>query len=111
MSDEHWSAVYYENQGGESVVEEEMRASGTKAFVRTLRTVGLLEEFGIGLDEDYVKHIEEKIWELRISRYRVLYFAFHDKQFVLLRALYEKDEENSSQRNQGGSKQIGRPRK
>jgi phage-related protein len=90
MSDEHWSAVYYETQDGESVVEEEMRAFGTKAFARILRTIDLLEEFGIGLDEDYVEHIEGKIWELRASRYRVLYFAFQDKQFVLLRAFMKK---------------------
>jgi phage-related protein len=90
MSEDKWSAVYYETPDGEAVVENEMRDFGAKPFARILRTVELLEEFGIGLDEDYVEQVEGKIWELRISRYRVLYFAFHGKQFVLLRAFMKK---------------------
>jgi len=90
MCDDKWNAVYYETMDGESVVENEMKDFGAKSFARILRTVELLEEFGIGLDEDYVEQVEGKIWELRISRYRVLYFAFHGKQFVLLRAFMKK---------------------
>jgi len=90
MNEDKWSAVYYETMDGEEVVENEMKDFGVKPFARILRTVELLEEFGIGLDEDYVEQVEGKIWELRISRYRVLYFAFHGKQFVLLRAFMKK---------------------
>jgi phage-related protein len=90
MSEDRWSAVYYETVDGEEVVENEMKDFGAKSFTRILRTIELLEEFGIGLDEDYVEQVEGKIWELRISRYRVLYFAFHGKQFVLLRAFMKK---------------------
>jgi phage-related protein len=90
MSVEKWNAVYYENPDGEEVVMREMMDFGAKPFARILRTVELLEEFGIELDEDYVKQVEGKIWELRISRYRVLYFAFHGRQFVLLRAFLKK---------------------
>jgi phage-related protein len=90
MSNDKWSVMYYETANGEEVVEKELRYFGTKEFARILRTVDLLEEFGTGLNEDYVAHIDGKIWELRISRYRVLYFAFHGKQFVLLRAFMKK---------------------
>ena len=37
-----------------------------------------------------VEHIEGKIWQLRVRNYRILYFAFHNKQFVLLRAFMKK---------------------
>jgi len=90
MSDEQWSVVYYETNNGESVVENEMRAFGEKDFARILRTINLLEEFGIKLDGDYVEHVEGKIWQLRVGRYRILYFAFHNKQFVLLRVFMKK---------------------
>ena len=90
MSNEMWSVVYYEARDGEAVVETEMMDFGYKTYARILRTVELLEEFGIELDEDYVKQVEGRIWELRISKYRVLYFAFYGKQFVLLRAFMKK---------------------
>jgi phage-related protein len=90
MSSSKWSIVYYCTASGESVVEEKVLSYGAKESARILRTVDLLEEFGTGLSDDYVAHIEEKIWELRISRYRVLYFAFHNKQFVLLHSFMKK---------------------
>lgn len=90
MSKYKWNAVYYETSNGEEVVVKEIMDFGAKVFARILRTVELLEEFGVELDEDYVEHIEGKIWELRISRYRVLYFAFQGGQFVLLRAFMKK---------------------
>lgn len=89
MSNKRWSAVYYETKDGEAVVENEMRDFGAKAFARILRTIDLLEEFGTELDEDYVEHVEGKVWELRVSKHRV-YFAFHNKQFVLLRVFMKK---------------------
>jgi len=97
MSDEQWSVVYYEANNGEAVVENEMRAFGEKAFARILRTVNLLEEFGVELDGDYVEHIEGKIWQLRVGKHRVLYFAFNNRQFVLLRAFMKKTKKTPRQ--------------
>jgi phage-related protein len=107
MNDDKWSAVYYETLDGEEVVENEMRAFGVKVFARILRTVELLEEFGVDLDEDYVEHIEDKIWELRISRYRVLYFAFHGRQFVLLRAFMKKTRKTPRKEIKIAKKRMG----
>lgn len=90
MSNTLWRVVYYETNNGEAVVENEMRALGEKDFARILRTVNLLEEFGIELDGGYVEHVEGKIWQLRVGKYRVLYFTFHNKQFVLLRIFMKK---------------------
>lgn len=90
MSNALWRVVYYETNDGEAVVENEMRAFGEKDFARILRTINLLEEFGIELDGGYVEHVEGKIWELRVSKYRILYFTFHNKQFVLLRVFMKK---------------------
>jgi len=90
MSNALWRVVYYETNDGESIVENEMRAFGEKDFARILRTINLLEEFGIELDGGYVEHVEGKIWQLRVRNYRILYFAFHNKQFVLLRVFMKK---------------------
>ena len=86
MASSKWTIIYYETIEGVEVVESEMKSFGPKIFARILRTVDMLEEFGLELAGDYVKHVREKIWELRVSKYRVLYFAFAGKRFILLRA-------------------------
>jgi phage-related protein len=85
-----WTVEYYEAASGESVVEEEMKAFGPKVFARLLRTIDLLQEFGLELGAEYIGHVKGKIWELRASRYRVLYFAFTGRRFVLLRTFMKK---------------------
>ena len=85
----NWTVEYYEIKGGVSVVEE-IESFGAKIFTRVLRTVSLLEQFGLGLGAEYVNHVRGKIWELKVSRYRVLYFAFTGRRFVLLRAFTKK---------------------
>jgi phage-related protein len=90
MADRSWTVEYYETGDGASVVEEELQALGPKIFARILRTVDLLEDFGLALGGDYVGHVRDKIWELRVSRYRVLYFASTGRRFVLLHAFTKK---------------------
>ena len=85
-----WTVEYYETEAGISVVEEEIESFGGKVFARVLRTVSLLEEFGLTLGAEYVSHVRGKIWELKVSRYRVLYFAFTGRRFVLLSAFIKK---------------------
>lgn len=86
MDSSKWTVIYYETIEGVEVVENEMKDFGPKIFARILRTVNMLEEFGLELAGDYIKHVKEKVWELRVSKYRVLYFAFTGKRFILLRA-------------------------
>jgi len=90
MKHSEWSVEYYETKDGVSIVEEEIESFGPKVFARILRTVNLLEEFGLELGAEYVSHIRGKIWELRVTRYRVLYFTFTGRRFVLLRAFIKK---------------------
>ena len=89
MGKDNWSVEYYETEKGVSV-EEEIESFGPKIFARILRTINLLEEFGLELGSEYVAHIRGKIWELKVRRYRVLYFTFTGKQFILLRAFIKK---------------------
>jgi phage-related protein len=90
MARRDWRVEYYDTADGQPVVEEEIAAFGPKVLARILRTVDLLEEFGVELGGEYIAHIRGKIWELRASRYRVLYFAFTGRRFVLLRAFVKK---------------------
>ncbi|MDD5190062.1 MAG: type II toxin-antitoxin system RelE/ParE family toxin, partial [Dehalococcoidales bacterium] len=54
------------------------------------RAIYLLELYGLHLAEEHNKLITDKIWELRIDRYRVLYFLYDDRQFIMVRAFMKK---------------------
>lgn len=40
--------------------------------VKITKTIRLLINYGFSLPEKYLKKLNEKIWELRIERYRIL---------------------------------------
>ena len=50
--------------------------------------------FGLQLSLPYVKHLENKLWELRVQAgrkaYRVIYFAWTGQRFILLHAFLKK---------------------
>ncbi len=85
-----WKTVYYSNKRGKKLVMLEILSFGSQASSEILRTIDLLNQYGTSLTGHHVKHIENKLWELRIDRYRVLYFAFRNKRFVLLRCFLKK---------------------
>lgn len=59
MSD--WTVKYYETADGRETVLDEIRSFGPKEAARIVRTIGLLEEFGLSLSGNYIKHIQGKI--------------------------------------------------
>ena len=54
----------------------------------------MLEKFGLELKEPYVKHLENKLYEVRVKDqqgiYRIIYFAHTGKKFVLLHGFVKK---------------------
>ena len=60
----------------------------------SIKTFELLEQFNLGLKAPYVKPLEEKLYELRVKDpkgiYRVIYFAYKDKQFIMLNGFMKK---------------------
>jgi phage-related protein len=87
-----WTVEYYHSTRGDELARDEMRAFGAETYAKMLTVVSLLEDYGLSIPSRYVKHIEDKVWELRIDRYRVLYFTATGRHFVLLRAFAKKTE-------------------
>jgi len=85
-----WTVVYYHNARGDEVVKQEILAFGKAATLKIVSTIDLLEDYGLNIRTSYAKHIGGKIWELRIDRYRVLYFTLTGRRFVMLRAFVKK---------------------
>ena len=60
-----------------------IRASKMQDYIKLLR------QYGTFIGEPVVKHIEDDIWELRPTKDRVLFVAWHGNGYVLLHA-FEK---------------------
>jgi len=84
----------YIDPQGCSPIEEFLDRLPTGDRARIDHTIGLLQDFGLQLGLPYVKHLEGKLWELRIQAgrkaYRVIYLAFTGQRFILLHAFLKK---------------------
>ena len=87
---EKWIAVYYGSRDGKHSLIHELQSFGTRDYLKIVKAVDLLVEFGFNQASDRVKHIDGKLWELRVDRFRVLYFLHLNGHFVLLRAFMKK---------------------
>jgi phage-related protein len=89
-----WNIEYYKSGSSKCPVVEFIDILDTKSKARVARTLDLLEEFGINLGMPYAKHLENQLWELRIrhgrNRYRIIYFLFSERIFVLLHGFTKK---------------------
>jgi phage-related protein len=90
----NWTVENYIDARGRSPVEEFFNQLAANDRARIDQTIRLLEEFGLQLGPPYVKHLEGKLWELRVRAgrrfYRVIYFAFTGQRFILLHAFLKK---------------------
>ncbi len=89
-----WQVDFFQDARGEYPVKVWMAALPVKDRARIARTIDLLEMYGTLLRMPHCKHVQGKIWELRIAvgrrDYRVLYFAAIGRRFILLHSLDKK---------------------
>ena len=89
-----WNIEYYRSASGKVPVKEFIDSLDAKSKARVARTLDLLEEFGIQLGMPYAEYLRKQLWELRIrlgrNRYRIIYFLFNGKTFILLHGFAKK---------------------
>ena len=85
---------FYATADGKEVLADFLDSLPPKHQAKAFREIDLLEEFGSGLKEPYVKHIEGEIWELRIKFSsdisRIFYFTRNAETIVLLHGFVKK---------------------
>ena len=73
------------------------RSLDAKDRARVERTIALLETYGIQLPMPHSRHLRGKIFELRVASgrrdFRILYFAFIGRRFVLLHVFAKQAQE------------------
>ena len=85
-----WKVVFYASEDGRDSVVNEIDNFGENDSVKVYKAVELLKAYGLAVLENHIKHIDGKIWEIKIDRYRVLYFLHREQYYVLVRAFMKK---------------------
>jgi phage-related protein len=85
-----WEVVLYSSKDGRVSVISEIDSFGENEAVKIYKTVEILKTYGHSALENRIKHIDGKIWEIKIDRYRVLYFLYENQHYILVRAFMKK---------------------
>jgi phage-related protein len=90
-----WQIEYYADKTGNEPVRDFIDRQSLDAQAEIFHVIGLLQEFALSLGPLYVKKIGKSgIRELRIHHssdyYRIFFFAFIGRRFVLLHAFLKK---------------------
>ena len=87
----------YETSNGKSEVKEyilDLQKKNSKEsrikFKKIIAYIRMLKEEGLSLGEPYIKHIDDKIWELRPLRDRILFASHINNKFILLTIFMKK---------------------
>lgn len=93
----NWIVETYRDRRGRIPVDAYILTLQPKDQARIVRAVDLLEDYGPMLRMPHARHLQGKIWEMRIdgrpNSYRVLYTAIPDRRFLLLHVFAKKSQE------------------
>ena len=91
-----WKINYYHNSNNTSPVKEWLDELNAEAKAEIFKIFELMQKYGIDLGLPFVRHLDNKIYEVRAKDrsgiYRVLYFAHKEKTFVMLHGFMKKSQ-------------------
>lgn len=94
MENYNWETIEYTKENGETPVDEFMDELNTKEEAKVLRSIALLEEFGLIIGMPHVRHLDDGIYELRTkfssNIFRVTIFHWYKDKIVLLHGFKKK---------------------
>lgn len=88
---------FYEDKKGKSEVYQyiqKLNKTNNKENKQKLKKINmyidLLSEYGLMLNEPYIKKLDKEIWELRPLRDRILFASWYNNKFILLSIFIKK---------------------
>lgn len=85
---------FYIKRNGKSPIKDWLTTlyqTDQKRYAKVAAYIDVLAQLGFSAGEPYIKYLrQEKIWELRPARDRILFFAAQKDSFVLLHAFMKK---------------------
>lgn len=94
---EKWQVVFYKDKNGEEPVKDFILGESVQARAEIIHVLNMLSRYNIMLGMPYVKKVNKSgLRELRIRHtsdsYRIFFFAYIGRRFVLLHAFKKKTE-------------------
>lgn len=106
-----WDIVFYEKEDSASPVQEFLDKLPSKHRAKAVWEIEMLSEIGTELTMPYVKHIDGKLWELRIKFAsdisRIFYFIPVDNKIVLLHGFVKKAQRTPSKEIKAAQSNLG----
>lgn len=92
----NWQVIFYMDRNGNEPVKNFVLEQSDGSIGEILHVFDLLYRFNVALGLPYVEKVRDKIWSLRIKHssdyFRILYFSFSGKKFILLHAVKKKSD-------------------
>ncbi len=89
-----WRVLFYVEDSGSSPVEEFILRQDERTQARLRWGIEQVRARNISAREPLVKHVEGKLYELRIdsggAAYRIIYFTFSGRRIILLHGFQKK---------------------
>lgn len=89
-----WSVEFYRFPNGNSPVLDWFNEQDAKVKAKFSHIFEILEEHGIFVGKPYIAPLEDKLYEIRVEQntniYRIVYFAYTGKRFILLHGFEKK---------------------
>ena len=99
--EENWTVVFYRDEQGNSPVRDFLRSLDEEAQQSIGWAIEQLRLRNIRAHEPLVRHVEDKLWELRreskTNIYRIIYFFFAGRRIILLHGFQKKTRKTSRQ--------------
>ena len=110
-----YKIIFYVDRHGKSMLLDyisELESNKSKdsriKLAKIREYVKLLAVNGTYLPENYVKHLEGEIWELRPINNRILFAGWMDDAFVLLHSFVKKNSKDSCAGDRAGKTRVSR---
>jgi phage-related protein len=79
-------------------VEAEFESLPAEVRAKTLHIANLIREFGLpNIGMPYIKHVQDKIWELRALQGRSLYITTTGEKIIIAQVFHQKIKQNATQ--------------
>jgi phage-related protein len=85
-----WKIIFYTDRRGKCPPLEFIESLPKAEQAKIRNALRLLREFGTTLSMPHARPIQGKVWELRPGGIRLFYFAYFEKQFVILHGYRKK---------------------
>lgn len=86
-----YKIIFYTDKNGKSELYDyikKLRSKNDKdskiKLNKIISYINKISEYGLVIEEPYIKHLEENIWELRPLRDRILFGYWNNNTFILL---------------------------